>query len=338
MSNPLTSEYHPHPFRTYSKEELWICDGRSLFGDCKSDIKDFTLHKGIARFRCTICDDFDLCSRCLTESKVPDPKGIINESDSNEPLKTFTTKDHPHPFVLYKTDAKWKCDGDSIYNTCKLGIEKFGINKGIARYRCTVCDDFDICSGCLKASESFKPTKPFPSDSFEVPHDLTPIKDQTNYTCKNHLHPFKLETNGTSWKCDGDSINGACKLGVSDFGVNIGIERYKCTICDDFDLCSGCLNAPEPNDSIEPIPSDSNNLPNESTIYEDKEMYTSKYHTHPFIKEYFNGEFKCDGAKLTGKCKTNEEGNYSDKKRYKCSVCQNLYICDSCMKKTYRIV
>lgn len=46
----------------------WLCDGASIFDKCKSTVNENN-HGEQARFRCTVCPDFDLCLACLTEPK-----------------------------------------------------------------------------------------------------------------------------------------------------------------------------------------------------------------------------------------------------------------------------
>lgn len=72
---------------------------------------------------------------------------------------------------------------------------------------------------------------------------------QTYYS-PNHEHTFKRSMKNTAWICDGDSIFGACKSGLTDGWKSIGVPRYRCTVCPDFDLCHLCLNSAKFSDRL----------------------------------------------------------------------------------------
>ena len=71
------------------------------------------------------------------------------QKDSNE--NNLKCENHPHSFFLYNNDNGWRCDGDKIFGTCKMGFDKLFKTKGQARFKCNVCWDFDLCLECFKA-------------------------------------------------------------------------------------------------------------------------------------------------------------------------------------------
>jgi len=60
-------------------------------------------------------------------------------------LNKYTTPNHDHPFIEYFKHEGWCCDG--ISGECKLGL--LSDANGHQRFKCTVCDDFDLCAGCF---------------------------------------------------------------------------------------------------------------------------------------------------------------------------------------------
>lgn len=94
------------------------------------------------------------------------------------------------------------------------------------RYKCQDCPDYDLCSNCFKSS------------SHRLAHTFVCISDPSDYirgipTGRTNLqrlivHPGVL--------CDGP----LCK----DNSSHITGIRYKCTVCDDFDLCDNCEYSP----------------------------------------------------------------------------------------------
>jgi hypothetical protein len=86
------------------------------------------------RFKCTVCPDYDLCASC--ESK----------------------NEHPAEHALLKLKEPSAPPASDIHNGVQCdGCQMFPI-KG-ARYKCTVCHDYDLCSSC-EAKNVHDPTHP----------------------------------------------------------------------------------------------------------------------------------------------------------------------------------
>lgn len=88
------------------------------------------------------------------------------------------------------------------------------INK---RFHCVVCPDFDLCESCVD----------FTNNSHNQSHDMILMKQPRNTLIEHVIH--------NDVTCDG------CKT-TPIIGV-----RFKCTVCDDFDLCSKCVYNHDPN-------------------------------------------------------------------------------------------
>ena len=62
------------------------------------------------------------------------------------------------------------------------------------------------------------------------------------FSCRNHKHLFrKIENESILWRCDGLNIYGTCKSGMNSFGFYRSQPKYKCTACQNFNLCNKCL-------------------------------------------------------------------------------------------------
>ena len=293
------------------------------------------------RYKCSICPNFDYCEKCLKEHSLdhqhpfikiyhpkmklasikvvvdencptytPPVKIISNPESSNEKLRApknyrHVTVDHDGPVHDNVT-----CDGCGMYPI--VGC----------RYKCAICPNFDFCERCEK--------------KFHVEHSHPMLQitspEMKLYSIKCNLKEnFKMEKNCQHIDIIHDGV--ICDGCGSECIVG---NRYKCSVCKNFDYCEKCLKENAPN------------------------------HKHPFIKIY-HPKMKLvsikvvvpetcpiydnsDSPKLRGK-KEIQKPSQTEKPvhtgincdgcgakeivgcRFKCAVCQNFDYCEECEEK-----
>jgi len=154
------------------------------------------------------------------------------------------------------------------------------------RYACKKCWQFMLCEPCLKA----------------------PKKSLSEYFySRNHAHKMNKCKRDNGWRCDGVNVFGQCKSNLNAFNVSFGRTRYRCAVCNDFDFCQACLDAPK------------------------LKLFTSANHAHDFKEWSVEDEFECEGAHLFGKCLTQDLTSPGEEQTYKCVKCYNFILCSACL-------
>lgn len=65
---------------------------------------------------------------------------------------------------------------------------------------------------------------------------------RTSLQHRAHRHPLIPCNVDNGWACDGRSLPGGCRSGVTGFNQTAGMPRWRCSICD-YDLCAACVSA-----------------------------------------------------------------------------------------------
>ncbi|XP_061173662.1 uncharacterized protein LOC133182833 [Saccostrea echinata] len=177
------------------------CDG---CGDCPI--------KG-TRWKCSDCDDFDLCNPCYIIKKhvirhsflqIDAPNSRSANCSVNKPFDLFSMA---HIRGLHR---KLKIDEGVVHPQIQCDACSDCPIKGI-RWKCSDCDDFDLCDPCYTIYKHAKSHSFLRIDAaISRPHHMGKINV--------HVHI----------ECDGC---GDCPIKGT---------RWKCSDCDDFDLCDHC--------------------------------------------------------------------------------------------------
>jgi Zinc finger, ZZ type len=88
------------------------------------------------------------------------------------------------------------------------------------RHKCLKCQDFDLCSVCIKSQPEIHPYHSFTTIYDHIPPPIHGDFNPRHDLIHNHVHCDGIPCNGSRW----------CIRGI----------RFKCAICPDFDLCEQC--------------------------------------------------------------------------------------------------
>lgn len=119
LEQHTTSETKEEP-----KEVVWphvVCDG------CEHPLVG-------TRFKCSVCPDYDLCSKCEEQGAHP----------------------AEHAMIQMKQDPAAQTPAEAVHH----GVRCDGCNAGTItgpRFKCTVCPDYDLCAACEDKSPAVHP-------------------------------------------------------------------------------------------------------------------------------------------------------------------------------------
>ena len=169
---------------------------------------------------------------------VPDPYYKVDPNKLTEKLKNLTLNEE-EPKDDLKEDQKDKNENKVIhYNVICDGCQASPIEG--KRYKCKTCGDFDYCEKCY---EAFKNSHNHEFSVMEKPDNESIYMSNLNLSVDgynnfyNNLKRRRIENNSTNSNFRNIHFGVECNgCGVSPI---LGC-RYKCSVCDDYDLCEEC--------------------------------------------------------------------------------------------------
>jgi hypothetical protein len=131
------------------------------------------------RYKCTLRDNFDLCSTCEQKGLQPFPMLKIYSPDAHINIKAVVHGDGNHlrcPYMAgLSSTVQPGCNSEEILNNTihyRVSCDECGMKPIIGiRYKCTVRDNFDLCSTC-----EAKVTQPYPMLKIYTPDIGTRLK------------------------------------------------------------------------------------------------------------------------------------------------------------------
>lgn len=202
------------------------------------------------------------------------------------------------PDVATTSTATLKCGGDKTGGVAGWPVDDKSVvcnecGEGIAasRHKCVECRDYDLCSACFeKMGHEHGPQHGF--------YCLTGSKKKSEESAIQTPVAAVVEEKPVHRAFCDKCGNGECIVG----------PRFKCLVCDDFDLCDACFQVPEYHDTTHSFV----RLHDESDFVAAKEKNTSRDLRH---------QASCDG------CKETIAGA-----RYVCRDCADFDYCSTCME------
>lgn len=175
---------------------------------CNSCVQEFVEDKFVT---CTTCEDFDLCIAChVSAQHGHHPKHAF------VPAVDDTTLD---PLAKALLNPGRNAAHQAICDGCDKFI--YGV-----RNKCLECPDWDYCADCMLNANFIHPR-----------HRFVPIYEPlSSGGCARAFYTPKIRHHGIY--CDGPLCN------RGDVSSYIQGERYKCAVCDDYDLCASCEASP----------------------------------------------------------------------------------------------
>jgi next-to-BRCA1 protein 1 len=241
------------------------------------------------RYKCNECDDFDFCSDCHQQKKE---KGSHIRSHKMETILNSDSMLNDDKNKNETVHSNTRCDGCGMDPL--IGV----------RYKCNECYNFDFCSACHQQKKE--------KGSHIRSHKMAAILEPDDSLALSNLNEDNKEKLlNEMFSLIINMIRQDDQSGRRHFGVkcnlcerkNFNLDRYRCLICKDYDICGKC--------------------------FEDKRVNLNHMKGHPLIR--FSDPNQIFGKTLNKNMKIDYEVMQEMFKNYEhtditCNGCSNLII------------
>lgn len=205
---------HARPFELDLIESKPKVEHRNVFCDqCLGNIVG-------TRFKCADCSNYDLCTKCFDSSASFHQAGhrfkVLERPQQETGEIRLRAADTVPTLPLTAASAAQSTTSPQQQHPATCDMCDSSI-RGI-RYKCQDCPDYDVCSACFARVSDVHPGHAFVA----ITHPRHYLH-RTSHAARAVHHGVRCDD------CGSQPIRGA---------------RFKCTHCDDFDLCANCEASP----------------------------------------------------------------------------------------------
>ncbi|THH31949.1 hypothetical protein EUX98_g2227 [Antrodiella citrinella] len=200
------------------------CETKNIFG---------------TRFKCLDCEDYDLCSVCVSSPTI---------RQTHDAGHCFWPIDKPDDKTAYEAARKSMLHSRGLEKQATTGEAHAYITCDVCRahdfsgirFKCLECDDYDMCEKCMWTSAGA---------SSHPPHAFFPIEEPANFVAYGRARQQRDALMRRSCSSSPNVVSESSKIhnGITCDACQkrpITGVRFKCFQCTDYDLCRSCLSDP----------------------------------------------------------------------------------------------